>query len=52
MHKTLLSLGRTDKAEKPYLIGVFGQGGSTAFSISKYSIVVTRRARTYAARAE
>jgi hypothetical protein len=43
-HKTLLSLGRTDKADKPYLIGVFGQGGSSAFSISRYSIVVTRRA--------
>ena len=43
-HKTLLSLGRTDKADKPYLIGVFGQGGSSAFSISKYSIIVTRRA--------
>lgn len=25
MHKTLLSLGRSDKADKPYLIGVFGQ---------------------------
>jgi hypothetical protein len=43
MHKTLLSLGRTDKADKPYLIGVFGQGGSSAFSIAKYSIVVSRR---------
>jgi hypothetical protein len=44
VHKTLLSLGRTDKADKPYLIGVFGQGGSSAFSISKYSIVISRRA--------
>src|SRR6185437_7330957 len=44
MHKTLLSLGRTDKADKPYLIGVFGQGGSSAFSIAKYSIVASRRA--------
>jgi hypothetical protein len=44
MHRTLLSLGRTDKADKPYLIGVFGQGGSSAFSIAKYSIVVSRRA--------
>ncbi|MBV8753832.1 MAG: hypothetical protein JO328_13310 [Hyphomicrobiales bacterium] len=44
MHKTLLSLGRTDKADKPYLIGVFGQGGSSAFSIAKYSVVVSRRA--------
>lgn len=43
MHKTLLSLGRSDKADKPYLIGVFGQGGSSAFSVSEYSIVVTRR---------
>jgi hypothetical protein len=44
MHNTLLSLGRTDKADKPYLIGVFGQGGSSAFSVSEYSVVVTRRA--------
>lgn len=44
IHQTLLSLGQTDKADKPYLIGVFGQGGSSAFSIAKYSIVVSRRA--------
>ena len=44
VHNTLLSLGRTDKADKPYLIGVFGQGGSSAFSIAKYSVVVSRRA--------
>jgi hypothetical protein len=44
IHKTLLSLGRTDKADKPYLIGVFGQGGSSAFSIAKYSVVISRRA--------
>ncbi len=44
MHKTLLSLGRSDKADKPYLVGVFGQGGSSAFSVSEYSVVVTRRA--------
>jgi hypothetical protein len=44
IHRTLLSLGRTDKADKPYLIGVFGQGGSSAFSIARYSIVISRRA--------
>lgn len=44
MHETLLSLGQTDKADKPYLIGVFGQGGSSAFSVSEYSMIVTRRA--------
>lgn len=45
IHETLLSLGQSDKADKPYLIGVFGQGGSSAFSASEYSIVVSRRAR-------
>lgn len=44
IHNTLLSLGETDKADKPYLIGVFGQGGSSAFSIAKYSVVISRRA--------
>lgn len=45
VHKTLLSLGSTTKADKPYLIGVFGQGGSSAYAVSKYSWVVSRRAK-------
>jgi hypothetical protein len=44
MHSTLLSLGQSDKADKPYLIGVFGQGGSSAYSISEYSVILSRRA--------
>lgn len=44
IHKTLLSLGSTTKADKWYLIGVFGQGGSSAYAISKYSWVISRRA--------
>lgn len=44
MHDTLLSLGQSDKPDKPYLIGVFGQGGSSAFSASEYSVIMTRRA--------
>lgn len=43
IHDTLLSLGRTDKADKPYLIGVFGQGGSSTYAASQYSLVVSRR---------
>jgi hypothetical protein len=43
IHETLLSLGRTDKADKPYLIGVFGQGGSSTYAASQYSLVVSRR---------
>lgn len=44
IHRTLLSLGSTTKADKWYLIGVFGQGGSSAFAVSKYSWLISRRA--------
>lgn len=44
IHATLLSLGRTDKADKTYLIGVFGQGGSSTYFASQYSVVISRRA--------
>lgn len=44
VHRTLLSLGSTTKADKWYLIGVFGQGGSSAYAVSKYSWVMSRRA--------
>lgn len=44
MHKTLLSLGQSDKGDKPYLIGVFGQGGSSAYAASTYSSLISRRA--------
>jgi hypothetical protein len=43
IHRTLLSLGSTTKADKWYLIGVFGQGGSSAYAVSKYSWVISRR---------
>ena len=44
IHRTLLSLGSTTKADKWYLIGVFGQGGSSAYAVSKYSWITSRRA--------
>ncbi|MGH9904021.1 MAG: hypothetical protein ACRD8U_00390 [Pyrinomonadaceae bacterium] len=44
IHRTLLSLGSTTKADKYYLIGVFGQGGSSAYAVSKYSWIMSRRA--------
>jgi hypothetical protein len=43
IHRTLLSLGASDKGDKPYLIGVFGQGGSSAYMASTYSWCVSRR---------
>lgn len=44
IHSTLLSLGRSDKPDKPYLIGVFGQGGSSAYAASEFSWIMSRRA--------
>jgi hypothetical protein len=43
MHETLLSLGSSDKGDKPYLIGLFGQGGSSTYAASDYSWCVSRR---------
>jgi hypothetical protein len=43
MHETLLSLGSSDKGDKPYLIGLFGQGGSSTYATSEYSWCVSRR---------
>lgn len=43
VHRTLLSLGSTTKADKWYLIGVFGQGGSSAYMVSTYSWALSRR---------
>ena len=42
---TILSLGRSQKGQKPYLVGMYGQGGSSTFDKCKYTIVVSRRAR-------
>jgi len=44
MHETLLSLGSSDKGDKPYLIGLFGQGGSSTYAASECSWCVSRRA--------
>lgn len=44
VHKSLLSLGASDKPDKPYLIGMFGQGGSSAFAACECSWLVSRRA--------
>jgi len=44
VHKTLLSLGSTTKGDKSYLIGVFGQGGASAYAACQYSWVLSKRA--------
>jgi hypothetical protein len=44
MHETLLSLGSSDKGDKTYLIGLFGQGGSSTYAVSEFSWCISRRA--------
>jgi hypothetical protein len=43
VHSRLLSLGKSDKGDKSYLIGVFGQGGSSAYASCAYSWIMSRR---------
>jgi len=43
MTKTILSLGSNNKLEKPYLMGAYGQGGSSAFAwCKKYSVICSK----------
>ncbi|MGE3180112.1 MAG: hypothetical protein AB7N71_00650 [Phycisphaerae bacterium] len=42
MPSTILSLQQGNKVKKPYLIGAFGQGGSSTLGFSKYAIIVSR----------
>lgn len=43
---TLLSLNQDNKINKWYLIGRFGQGGSTTYRFSKYTTMFSRRRRS------
>ncbi|APV43732.1 hypothetical protein Dform_00373 [Dehalogenimonas formicexedens] len=42
-HKSILSLGQSCKGQKKYLIGMYGQGGSSAFEKSGYSVILSRK---------
>ena len=41
--KTILGLQESNKADKRYLMGAFGQGGSSTFAYCPYSLVISRR---------
>lgn len=41
--KTLLSLNERNKINKWYLMGRFGQGGSTTLRFSEYTVMISRR---------
>ncbi len=42
MPKTILSLNESNKLQKHYLAGAYGQGGSTTFSFCRYTLVASR----------
>jgi hypothetical protein len=46
MPKTILSLNQSNKIDKWYLMGRFGQGGSTTLRFSDYTIIASRRQPT------
>lgn len=41
--KTILGLQESNKADKRYLMGAFGQGGSSTFAYCPYSLIISRR---------
>lgn len=42
---TILSLHKRNKINKWYVMGVYGQGGSTTYRFSDYTIIASRKAR-------
>jgi len=44
LHSTILSLGGDNKIKEPYLIGMWGQGGSSALAASRMAWIISRRA--------
>jgi len=44
MPQTILSLNESNKIRKYYLVGTYGQGGSSTFAISAYTFIASRKA--------
>lgn len=40
---TILSLNKSNKLDKPYLAGAYGQGGSSTYAFCQYSLILSRR---------
>ncbi len=43
LEATILSLNESNKIQKHYLAGTYGQGGSSTFAFCKYAVIVSRR---------
>lgn len=46
MRSTILSLNEGNKWQKHYLAGTFGQGGSSTFAFSKFTLIASRHVRS------
>jgi hypothetical protein len=46
MPATILSLSESNKLQKHYLAGAYGQGGSATYAVSRYSLIACRRQGT------
>lgn len=44
LETTILSLSGSNKIQKHYLAGTYGQGGSSTFAFCKYTVIISRRA--------
>jgi len=42
MPNTILSLNESNKLRKHYVAGLYGQGGSSTFAVSKYTLIASR----------
>ena len=42
MPHTILSLNESNKISKHYLVGAYGQGGSSTFTFSRLSVIACR----------
>lgn len=42
MPTTILGLNEGNKMQKHYLVGTYGQGGSSTFAISSYAVIISR----------
>jgi len=43
MRSTILSLNESNKIQKHYVAGMYGQGGSSTFARSKYTLIASRK---------
>lgn len=46
LEETILSLNRSNKIQKHYLAGTYGQGGSSTFNFCSYAVIVSRYHRS------